>query len=763
MGNLRVEEKDVKEGKKIEALKPLYSLAPGINPDAFNNIVIDKKSLELWNKGDNGQRYAVVGWVVGSELHLRFRPGFESESSSEVIAQAKEKFGDNIVISEKDRIGVVHEETVRQVMSEEPQLILDSRKARDGSPLSHFGKQQQQSVMVGLSVFKDLGKKCRWLNRSSQNLPTFLRDPLAIACNTFNGKKEVYTLEYHLNRSIPREFFIPMIEKATEQLVGPEFKLDYSDCYSFKSEDSWAQVRAIASDEERQRIIKEKLLATIQIAVVEGDFKGTKSFNLAATLNKVFRAAAAHHIKFDSPSWVVTLQQWMESGQLQKWLESDLSLQEIAVLIAKESDFDSLKILAKMFKGEQWNKKYEEGVQKGFANFENNLEVMCFLILANKSVPVSAIVMSIQSGMNIDIMQPIRESSNVFHLAADEGDSAALEIFYGELERASFFQKEALLNGLDREGRTPVQLAAAKGHFEILKRLDQWGVNLDESKIMPLVSPPKLAEAKDFFLAIKRRDEMLAMLLPIYKSEDGKVLKEIEREIHRSFKENSSSSFLNLPLVHYVAKNKKGFKVLKQLEQQGIFLDEAKIMPLISGDESVQNTRDVFNAIKKRDAIFLQLDNFKDRYDVEVIDGLKKEVRDAYNKGSSLDFLNFSIPDISSLAKLFQLIKDIKDFRGKIEGEPLNDGQRKAVVSLETLATEISESYKKEEVSPEVLINIIRAELMSQNILFASRKKSGLTFFPAVNLAINEIQRILIRSEEKKSEPGLNGPPSFRM
>lgn len=242
-------------------LNELYLPVAGLSAEAFKNPLIDEESLHLLHLGGPDQRYAVVGFIVGSKIHLRFRPGFEPHLSEEKYAMekaAQEKiFGkDKIVIAKEGSPGRVHQAVLSQVLAVEPHLT--------------------EAKTIGLSVKKRKDGNLEWLNRSVLNLNIFIRNPLALCCFMMpGGERDAYSLEYHLSRSIKASSFEELANAfglLLSRLPPPELKVSgllprsetfFGPLKNPKVEARWDEIRLMANAEEQLGAIQQMLLQNI--------------------------------------------------------------------------------------------------------------------------------------------------------------------------------------------------------------------------------------------------------------------------------------------------------------------------------------------------------------------------------------------------------------------------------------------------------------------------------------------------------------------
>jgi hypothetical protein len=246
----------IEEGKKIFQSKNLSPLG---------DIV---KEIHKIVSSQNSQRYAVVGWITpDGRFNLRFRPGFESSANDEMMMEAKEKFGNNVVKAKSRKLtGIVHEAVVAQVSSDEKDELSDEKF--------------RSCDMIGISVTKTIDEKgaiqLKWTPRSMQNFPTLERDPLALAVFAFaeidvtKPKPEeapYFDTHVHLVRSMGLDYFVPIISTAT-QMLDPVFKTSVKTQYandssiSEKIEIKWSFFR---ESHEAKQLIAENLMENVYI------------------------------------------------------------------------------------------------------------------------------------------------------------------------------------------------------------------------------------------------------------------------------------------------------------------------------------------------------------------------------------------------------------------------------------------------------------------------------------------------------------------
>lgn len=287
----------------IEELEPLYKTIKGVDPACFENIVIDAYSMEVLHKGKQGQRYAVVGYLVGDKIYLHFRPGFESTTTPEEKERLQKEWG-QIVVAKPGQTGIVHEETMAHVKklypsyATDPQLVLAPR--------------------IGLSVIKCENGEWEWLNRSAQNYPTWVRNRLALACYAIRPnsilRRDQYTQSHHLERSIAKKAFASLAQKATFLINGPKEeekeakgaetdKIFYGETTNFEIEDDWEALRSCATREEKLARIQSRLLDNIYyIAAFEPNPhvpRKAADHEYLKTLQYIFTVAKDYHIPLD--------------------------------------------------------------------------------------------------------------------------------------------------------------------------------------------------------------------------------------------------------------------------------------------------------------------------------------------------------------------------------------------------------------------------------------------------------------------------------
>lgn len=295
------EEKKDEGRARIDDLKPFYGYPKNLNPECFRKVVIDPFSLKLLQialqNEMTGQRFAVVGFIVGDRVYMHFRPTLPSTAKEEEIRAARELFTD-IVIAKRDTLGIVHALTIEQVQKRYPEY-----NSEGGDP------RFSQAYRVGLSVLKGKGNTWLWLNRSMQNHPTFTRQPLAQACHAMylDPKKLALlatSLADDMGRSLPRQPFDDLVRASTVLLSTPEEKAEAipdPDCRSFAAEAAWEEIRSCESHDERLARIQESLLENLDcIASMKPDPKWKQATSqFEKEFEMVLREAKAHAIPLD--------------------------------------------------------------------------------------------------------------------------------------------------------------------------------------------------------------------------------------------------------------------------------------------------------------------------------------------------------------------------------------------------------------------------------------------------------------------------------
>lgn len=246
----------------------------------FDNIIVDEHSVELLEKGAEGQRYAVVGFFDEDEniLYLHCRPTFpkaidpntieDIEERKKYIEEMKkyaiemEKFAAfDIVRVPKNIRGAAHSDTIDSV-----QIYYKNRKPSD----THV----KEKKVSGLSFIKSKNSVVlNWIARSTLNYRIFDTDPIAEACFHFpseqnNFVRPEYLLIYHLQRTLPDMGF-NKIKKAIKDVIlkrrgqsetEEEIKLQKEIDHYFAHHDStqkdvlqsYKQWNAIKSDKTKQ-------------------------------------------------------------------------------------------------------------------------------------------------------------------------------------------------------------------------------------------------------------------------------------------------------------------------------------------------------------------------------------------------------------------------------------------------------------------------------------------------------------------------------
>lgn len=283
------ERREIAEAKAAPNDKPVYTLVPPealylfpsdtkIDPDFFakaiENMEIEAKSLELLQKGPEGQRYAVVGIVrkVGKydrpKVELFFRPGFPSDATEADFKSAATKFGNQkyrryFVQAIKGRPGVVHAKTISKIINLNPELEnLDHRWHIDGA----------KAFTLGFSVYKTENGYV-WLNRSTKNRKIFLKDPLALACFAF-GKHVIepsashrylrtlnveYDNYFNIDRAIQIDFFRKLTTKAA-QIINTKLTIplpsivNLNECFSSIDESNWSEIWGLPAAARQAKI-----------------------------------------------------------------------------------------------------------------------------------------------------------------------------------------------------------------------------------------------------------------------------------------------------------------------------------------------------------------------------------------------------------------------------------------------------------------------------------------------------------------------------
>lgn len=258
------ERKEFKTDPSSEGLRPFYKtpaelLKPyKVEIDDFSARIINDGNSEALNLFDDkvkaslGQRYVVIAFIKNGVAHLRAIPGFEhikDKTKEKKLAEKAAKFfkckpEDIAFPGHAIWTGVVHRQLKNKIKKEEPDIEKDAR-------------------LVAMSMMK-LNNKFYWRNRSMYNTDEFEPDPLATACYMFEAKKDYaefkpgkFDLFYHLQRSIPEEFFANFTDAATETICKatakfgdkyfnpPATRTSTDDCLNFPYEHAWNTIREL--------------------------------------------------------------------------------------------------------------------------------------------------------------------------------------------------------------------------------------------------------------------------------------------------------------------------------------------------------------------------------------------------------------------------------------------------------------------------------------------------------------------------------------
>lgn len=230
----------------------------------FDNIVIDKYSLELLKKGKKDQRYAVVGWLdeETQQLHLHFRPSFtEGEHNDNRNLFDKE----DILEAPEGLSGVVHQRVIQSVRARAHRLDLNE-------PYLLTGKK------IGLSFYKRTEHILEWTNRSTLNSEVFMVNPLAYYALYFDSNKSdftrpKYTNALHIERSLETLTTWKIVENTDKTLLQDSklsqeekqlkeeiSKKNENHFYNKRDKDIWDKIK------DNKKELSNYLMRTIYIA-----------------------------------------------------------------------------------------------------------------------------------------------------------------------------------------------------------------------------------------------------------------------------------------------------------------------------------------------------------------------------------------------------------------------------------------------------------------------------------------------------------------
>lgn len=270
--------------KQITTLPEMAS-APEHYYQALENIQFDNLSLYFFYHSPFRQRFAVVCSAIDNQFVVRFQPGFEANTTTQELKDAKAFYTDskqqeaeqffsvdaplnpdsvNFSVAVTNAPGVVHQQLIDRIELIEHDLFA---KFKTCLPIgTSFYKYFQDDETIAVI----------WTNRSGWNKDAFHFDDLAIACFAFDDQREYakedpyrqnkdrYDLHYHLTRSIPFLFYTKMIYALNEKLKNdiriqakyPKIAFDHDFCYNEGCEEKWHKIRALYNEDRGKAIEK---------------------------------------------------------------------------------------------------------------------------------------------------------------------------------------------------------------------------------------------------------------------------------------------------------------------------------------------------------------------------------------------------------------------------------------------------------------------------------------------------------------------------
>lgn len=281
-------------------LNPLFQ--SNFDRKVVNHIEVEDLSLELTSKGEEKDRFSVVGWIRGGKLLIRVRPGIPQVTTEELKEYIRRFGEENLVHVQEGRLGMVHDGVVTQVEAKEPLHL-----GADGRPIHVLRLSLSFTIKNG---------KLEWLNRSSHNVSSFKRDDLALTCLIFrldknDFKRPGHTFAYDLARSMEEEIFEIISKSYTKIFLESshnkklkdkkiEEVCTIGDCYSIQAQKWWDTVCKMENDKKIE-IIQSRL--TKQMYTIAGiettlEFPGNSGKSgYEKELNDIFRQARFCRIK----------------------------------------------------------------------------------------------------------------------------------------------------------------------------------------------------------------------------------------------------------------------------------------------------------------------------------------------------------------------------------------------------------------------------------------------------------------------------------
>lgn len=299
-----------KEEKSSEELSPLYQVPAELAE--ISEIQLDEHTKRYIRKGDDkkwsidnkaetiaaGQRYVAAFFIKDKVARFRALPSFnyvlktaEDEEKFQLLkTDAKRHFecqSEDDVIFPNDRkwTGVVHSRLFGRILDLERNTV-------------------NNATIAYLSFYKKDGMY-EWENRSANNEAIFKPDPLALACYVFDEDcikhpNPDWDLYYHIQRSIPENFFRSIAARTTKNIAADETKADFRKCHNFKIEKDWERIRGLfkTNRAEAEKEIQAMLMRNLYIYLLGLSAKESRE-RAVEILKKGFQIAAEKGIFID--------------------------------------------------------------------------------------------------------------------------------------------------------------------------------------------------------------------------------------------------------------------------------------------------------------------------------------------------------------------------------------------------------------------------------------------------------------------------------